>query len=138
MLMALGPVIFDRVSNLQETDASFEAAYAKHDVIGADPVYEAMGGEGATITLSGIIHPEHFGVNGAVAAMEQAQAAQIPLPLMRGDLTPIGWVIITKLTRADRNLNAFGTGREIDFTVSLTRVGSPATSLASTILGLFR
>lgn len=136
-LMALGPVLFDRVNNLSETEFESEAAFAKHDVVGGDPVYEAMGGEGARFTLTGIIHPEHFGVNGALARLESAQAAQTPLPLMRGDFVPVGWVVIEKLNRADKSLGFFGMGREIDFTVNLIRVSRPGLSLARMILSLF-
>ena len=137
MLMALGPVVFDRVSNLTETSLEVGAAFAKHDVVGGDPVYEAMGGEGASFTLTGQIHPEHFGVNGALARLEAAEAAQTPLPLMRGDFVPVGWVVIEKLQRQDKTLGFHGVGREIDFTVSLIRVGRPGLSLARTILKLF-
>lgn len=137
MLMALGPVVFDYVSNITETNQESGAAFARHDVVGGSPIYEAVGADEATFTLSGIIHPEHFGVNGALARLESAEAAQTPLPLMRGDFRPVGWVVISKLQRADRSLNQFGVGREIDFTVSLIRIGSPSMSLAPSILGLF-
>jgi uncharacterized protein len=138
MLMALGPVVFDVVANLSETELAIDAAFAKHDVVGANPVYEAMGGDGASVTLTGVIHPEVFGVNGALARLEAAEAAQMPLPLMRGTFEPLGWVIIQKLNRSDRSLNPYGLGREVNFTVTLLRVGTPALSLAPGILGLFR
>jgi len=138
MLMCLGPVVFDPIiSNLEETDLEIESSFAKHEVVGGDPIYEAMGGDGATIELSGVIHPEVWGVNGALAKLEAAEAAQLPLPLLRGTLEPLGWVVIQKLKRGDRTLSRFGYGREITFSVSLIRVGSPAASLASAIIGLF-
>jgi len=137
MLMALGPVVFDRVANLLEFGSDSEVVFAKHDVIGAGPIYEATGGDGGSIQLSGVIKPEHFGVNGALATLEAAQASQIPLPLMRGDFRPIGWVLIQKLNRRDNELNGFGLGREITFDITLIKVGSPASSFAPSILSLF-
>ena len=56
---------------------------------------------------------------------------------MRGDFVPVGWVVIEKLQRQDKTLGFHGVGREIDFTVSLIRVGRPGLSLARTILKLF-
>lgn len=138
MLMSLGPVVFDAlVTNLAETDIETDSSYAKHDVVGADPIFEAMGGDGGVIELAGVIHPEVFGVNGALAKLEMAEAAQLPLPLMRGTLEPLGWVAIQKLKRSDRSLSQYGYGREIHFTVSLLRVGTPAATLAPAIIGLF-
>lgn len=138
MLMQLGPVTFDAlVSNLTETDLEVGASFARHDVIGGEPIYEAMGGDGDSIELAGTIHPEVYGVNGAIAKLEAAKQAQLPLPLMRGTFEPIGWVVIDKLKRGDRTLSSFGYGREINFSVSLIRVGTPSMSLATSIIGLF-
>lgn len=137
-LMSLGPVVFDHVvTNLTGVEKSSSVTFAQHDVIGAEPILEATGGEGAEYTLTGIIHPEVFGVNGSLAALETAMAEQLPLPLMRGDYTPLGWHVITKLTRSDASLNEIGFGREITFTVTLRSVGSPDSGLAQAILGLF-
>lgn len=142
MLMTLGPVVFDMVSNLTETDSSIDSAFAKHDVIGADPIYEAVGGDGGEVTLVGVIHPEFTGVNGTLAALEAAQAEQMPLPLMRGDYVPLGWFVIRNLKRTDTSLNESGVGREITFNVSLIRTAGPSAGfsvagLAESILGLF-
>lgn len=138
MLMCLGPVVFDLITNLDQVESEAEASFALHEVVHAAPVYEAMGDNETTFTLSGTIHPEHFGVKGDLAALEAARVAQIPLPLIRGDFVPLGWVVIRKLQRSDANLNPFGVGREISFTVSLSKVGSPAMGLASSILRLFQ
>jgi phage protein U len=138
MLMQLGPVTFDAiVSNLTETDLEVASSFARHDVVGGEPIYEAMGGAGDSIELAGVIHPTVFGVNGAIAKLEAAKQAQLPLPLMRGTFEPLGWVVIDKLKRGDRSLSQYGYGREISFSVSLLRVGTPAASLATSIIGLF-
>lgn len=138
MMMALGPVTFDLVTNLTETEQERDVVFAKHDVVNSDPIYEPTGGDEAPFVLSGVIHPEHLGVRGDLAKLEQAQQQQIPLTLMRGTREPLGWVIIKKLKRNDNWLNEFGVGREIKFTVHLLRVGRPGLSMIPRIMSLFR
>ncbi|TIS37493.1 phage tail protein [Mesorhizobium sp.] len=137
-LMSLGPVVFDLVVNLTETEGKTASAFAKHEVIGAAPVYESMGDDESTFTLTGVLHPEHFGGLGTLATLEAARTAGIPLPLMRGDFTPLGWVLIQTISQQNGFLNAQGVGREVQFTIELTRVGSPGADMASSILRLFQ
>ncbi|MBF6992725.1 phage tail protein, partial [Cupriavidus sp. IK-TO18] len=70
-------------------------------------------------------------------ALEAARAAKIPLPLMRGDFIPLGWVLIQGLAEKSAYLDHHGVGREIRFTVNLLRVGSPSAGMAASILRLF-
>jgi phage protein U len=135
--MSLGPVVFNLVSNLTAHEKEQSSAFAKHEVVGSAPVYEAMGDGEGSFSLSGVIHPEHFGGMGTLSTLEAARAAEIPLPLMRGDFTPLGWVLIDKLKEESSYLNGVGIGREIRFTVSLIRVGTPDFGMASSILRLF-
>lgn len=135
--MALGPVVFDLATNLTDTEGEAASAFAKHDVIGGGPVYEAMGDDEASFTLSGVIHPEHFGGLSSIALIEAARAASLPLPLMRGDFTPLGWVLIQSFSHQQGMLNPRGVGREITFTISLIRVGNPGAGMAQSILRLF-
>lgn len=135
--MSLGPVVFDLVSNLTDTEGETVSAFAKHEVVGSPPVYEAMGDDEGTFTLTGVIHPEHFGGLGTLATLEAARQAAVPLPLMRGDFTPLGWVLIESLSEQSGYLNHHGVGREIQFSVSLIRVGKPSANLAPSIMRLF-
>lgn len=135
--MALGPVVFDLVTNLTDTDAEAAPAFAKHEIINGPPIYEAMGEDEASFSLSGVIHPEHFGGLPSLDILERARAAQLPLPLMRGDFTPLGWVLIGSVKQQSGFLSPQGIGREIRFTVSLIRVGNPGIGLAQSILRLF-
>jgi len=137
MLMSLGPVVFDLVVNLTETSSSEQTSVAKHDVVNAPPTYELMGDEESTFTLSGVIHPEHFGGLSGISALKAARAAQTPLPLMRGDFRPLGWVIIDTIETQEEHLNSRGVGRRITFTVDLIAVGTPGSGLAGAILRLF-
>ncbi len=136
-LMALGPVVFDLATNLTDTETEAASAFAKHDVIAGAPVYEAMGDDEASITLTGVIHPEHFGGLGSLDIIEAARAAQLPLPLMRGDFTPLGWVLIESFSHSGAFLNPRGVGREVSFTISLIRVGNPGIGMAQAIMRLF-
>jgi len=135
--MSLGPIAFSFVTNLQEYQTSSEASFAKHDVIKSAPVYEAMGDEETTITFQGVVHPHVTGVDGALAAMEQARVNQIPLPLMRGDYTPLGWVIIQKFERTDTNLEETGRALEITFNVTLAKVSGVGSNGPQAVLRLF-
>lgn len=135
--MCLGPVAFTMVTNLQEYQTSSEASYAKHDVVKAAPIYEAMGDEETTISFQGVVHPHITGVDGSLAAIEQARVNQIPLPLMRGDHTPMGWVIILKFERTDSTLEETGRALEIQFNVTLAKVSSVGSAEPASILRLF-
>lgn len=137
-LMSLGPVVFDLVANLIGTEGETASSFAKHEVVGGAPVYEAMGDDEASFTLSGVIHPEHFGGLGTLATLEAARAQQVPLPLMRGDFVPLGWVLIESLSEEHGYLDHRGVGREVQFTVTLIRVGNPGVGMAASILRLFR
>ena len=136
-LMSLGPVVFDLVFNLTGHDGKTASAFAKHEVLGSSPIYEGTGEDEGTCTLSGVIHPAHFGGLGTLSVLEAARQAAVPLPLMRGDFTPLGWVLIQNLTQKNDYIDEKGVGREIQFTVELLRVGTPDVGMASSILRLF-
>lgn len=137
-LMSLGPVVFDLVTNLTEHEGDAKSGFAKHDVIGTSPIYEAVGDDESTFSLTGILHPEHFGGLGSLPILEAARAAKIPLPLMRGDFVPLGWVLIDSFSQKQGDLNHLGVGREITISVELIRVGSPGIGMAADILRLFQ
>lgn len=136
-LMSLGPIVFDLVSNIQEVETDSEAVFAVHEVVNSAPVYEGMGEGEVRITLDGVIHPEHWGGLGTLAAIDAARAGQIPLPLMRGNFIPIGWVIVEGFNASEAHLNHRGLGREIKFSVDLLKVGSPGFGMIGKILSFF-
>ena len=138
MLACLGPVVFNLVNDLQSIEEETNSSFAQHEVMGAPIVYEDTGEGEGTITLTGILHPYFFGGLKALAALEAARSAKIPLPLMRGDFAPIGWVLIKTISRKDGELDAReGIGHEIEYTLSLLKVGTPAVSGAASILRIF-
>lgn len=136
MLMQLGPVTFDMKVNLQTTGEQSQTPYAEHDVIGAPPVYEFMGEGASTFTINGVVHPEHFGGYSGLAALDAARTGHIPVPLVRGSLEPVGWFLITSLSRQDQELNELGIGRVIEFTVQLTKTDAPGAGLFSSVLNI--
>ncbi len=137
MLMCLGPCVFTLRSGLQSVDEESSASFAKHEPIGAGPVYEAMGQDEHSITISGMLHPTLFGFQGTIATLETIKESQTPVPLMRADFRPVGWYIVQSVSRTDTELNDFGIGKEIEFSVSLLKVGSPGIGSAASILSLF-
>jgi len=138
MLMQLGPVSFDMKVNPQSTGEQTQTPFATHEVVGAAPLYEFMGDGPSTFTITGVIHPEHFGGYSGLAALESARAGHIPVPLMRGTLEPVGWFLVTALSRQDEELNEVGIGRVINFTVSLTRTNAPGSDIFASILNLLQ
>lgn len=134
ILAAIGPAVFNIVTNLQQIDKSGKAVIAEHEVIGAS-VFEVMGTSGTRFKISGVVHPEVTGVNGAVTVLEGLKDTGVPMPFMRGDFTPLGWVIVEEIQRGDANLNAYGLGRDISFSATLIAVGQPtAASLATQVV----
>lgn len=138
MLMALGPVLFDIHLDLQQVEMEWNSAFAKHDVMGGPPVYEDVGEEESTITLSGALYPYVLSTGGGLAALEIARTTKIPLPLLRGDGLPMGFVLIRSISRTDSSLDAGqGIGNEIEYSVKLIKVGSPGLGGAEALLRLF-
>jgi phage protein U len=134
MIAALGPVVFTLVTGLERIQYGQESGFAKHDVVGAAPIYEDVGEGERSIILDGCIYPEAVGTDGGYSRLEAARQSKVPLPLLLGDLTAVGWVLIDEIKRTDENLGFAGVGREIKFTVSLLRVGRPAIGSAISIL----
>lgn len=143
MLACLGGVIFDVITDLQSIDTETSSSIAQHDVIGSGPVYEITGDEEATISLRGVLHPafmaEAAGANALIGvnALELARTAKIPLPLLRGNFVPEGWVIIKSISRSDSDLDASGVGTQVEYQIKLLKVGTPTASAAASILRLF-
>lgn len=137
-LMSLGPIVFDLITNIDAIEVEGVSAFAKHEIVNGGPVYEGMGEDETAITIEGVIHPEHFGGVGSLAAIEAARLAQIPLPLMRGNFVPMGWVIIERFSQSEAYLNEHGVGREVRFSVALLSASTPGAGFASQLLNLFR
>jgi phage protein U len=136
--MSLGPVVFSLKLDLQSISQKEKSSFAKHDILGSSPVYEDTGEEEGTITLKGTLMPYFLGGLSGIAALQAARLQKVPLPLMRGDGLPMGWVLIDAIDRDDTELDANeGIGNSIDYTVSLIKVGTPGIDSAESILRIF-
>lgn len=135
-LMILGPVVFDLRNNITGRNKNARMSFAKHDVIGGAPVYEAMGADETTATLECILHPFHFGGLGRLEALQLAMQAQTPLSLMRGDGVPLGWHIINEIDEKHGDIFLGGVGQEVSFNMKLTRVDTPISSMVTSIVSL--
>lgn len=137
-LAVLGPVVFDVTNDLQKYDEESASAFARHDIYGGAPVYEDVGEEEGTFTLSGTMLPYLFGGLSGLTKLEAARVAKVPLPLMRGDFTPLGWVLISKISKSNIELDpSEGIGQEISYSLTLLKVSRPGISSAADILRIF-
>lgn len=136
-MMILGPTIFNMVTNMQEAEASSEARFAEHKILGGPIVHEAVGEGKSEFTISGVIYPERIGVDGGISKLKLAKSALIPIPLMRGDFTPMGWVIIRAISSKEIRINSRGVGKKITFSAKLEFTGKPSgAALTQSILEL--
>lgn len=133
----LGPVVFDLKVNPQTLSLTTETPFAKHDVVGSAPIREFMGEGDGTFDISGVVFPHHFGGREGLALLETARQGHTPLPFVRGNLVPFGWVLIEKLTIEDKEIGQFGIGMEIGFSASLVKSEGPSIAMAGAILSLF-
>lgn len=143
-LMRLGPVEFDSIDlNPQSVGRKTSTPYAVHDVLGVRPIREFTGEGDGTFSIKGVVFPHHFNegrVNTGrlgLAALEAARQAHTPVPFMRGNLVPFGWVLIEALDYNDEDLAEFAIGTEINFTADLVLTDRPAISMATAIMSLF-
>lgn len=138
MLMMLGPALFEIAPmNLTKVKEGQKFPFASHDVLGGQPLLENMGIDSAVVELKGCLKPEHFGGLGELEALRAAQRTGIPLPLVRGDFTPLGFFVIEDMDIEHETLNEFGIGREIEVEIKLKSVATPDIGMASAIFRLF-
>lgn len=137
MLMRLGSVEFDLKVNPQSLSFDAEHPFATHEVMGTSPIHENMGDGNETYEIKGVVHPHHFGGLDGLVKLKQARARGVPVPFMRGNLTPKGWVLLTKLNFTEEELGPGGVGMVINFNATLVSTGRPSANMAQFILGLF-
>jgi len=139
MLACIGPIAFDLKNDLQGVSFETASSFAKHDVMGAPPVYEDTGDEESSITLKGTLLPFFFtGALRGITLLEAARRQKVPLTMIRGDFTPMGWVLIDTISSSHADLDASdGVGHTVEYSIKLLRVGTPAGGAAS-ILRLFQ
>lgn len=138
MLYQIGPAqIQNGVVHELSLGLKGETRFAEHNVLGGSPVFEFVGQGATTYTISGTLHPEFCGGLEVVEALEAARNQALPMPVVRGDLVPLGWFVITELSHDSSNIGLLGAGREVEFSVTMKRTDAPGTSLAAALFRLF-
>lgn len=138
MLMMLGPALFEiQPMNLTKVKEGQKFPFASHEVLGAQPLLENMGIDSSTVELKGNLKPEHFGGLNELESLRSAQRAGVPLPLVRGDFTPLGFFVIEEMEVEHEILNELGIGREVEIEIKLKSVSTPDVGMASAIFRLF-
>ena len=137
MLMSLGPVQFEVYPfNATGYTHEHEAAFAEKPVVGAMPPLEWVGQGAESWTISARLFPAKFGGLGDLQLLYQVRASGLPHYLMRGDGTPLGWVVVESVSEKSSYLDAKGVGQIIDVDISVKRSGKPsAGSFFSIMLG---
>ena len=111
---------------------------AKHEIINGSPLYEDMGEDDIRTTLTGNLRPINFeNTKQAEDIIEAARVAAIPLPLIRGDLKPLGIVVIESYRTVHSELYFDGVGREVALTIELVHV-DPSSVIAAGVDAVMR
>lgn len=139
MLMQLGSVTFEVWPfNLHEYSRDTGYDFAAKDVMGGMRPREAMGEGDETMSISGRLFPEKLGGLGTLATLHAMRSSGTAQILVRGDGTNLGWFLIEKVSERSSFIDAQGVGRQIEFTISLTRARKPTVaSYLTTLLRLF-
>lgn len=138
MLYQLGGTQFVVTApNVHEVAHDGEASFAEKSVMGRRPPLEFVGEGPESHTLQGKLFPERLGGLSSLSGLHSQRKAGKPLPLMRGDGTPLGWYVIERISERSSKLGPRGVGREIDVDITLKRSDPPsASSIFSIISGL--
>lgn len=133
MIMQLGPVVFEVAPvGIDETDHRYASSFAVHPVLGSMPPLEKTGVGPEGWRIRGTLMPEFCRRNGIddglsdLAALQMMCQAGTPLFLMRGDGTPMGWVVIKDVAERSRALNKSGVGRQIHLDIDVVRTNAPS------------
>ena len=139
MLAQLGAVQFEVAPfNFHETDHDAGASFVGHEVIGRMPPLEFVGEAPESWSVRGRLFPEKFGGLGSIDAVHAMRRSGQAQYFMRGDGTPMGWVVIERVTEKSSYIGAQGVGRVIEFEVSLKKSSSPdAGGMFNALIGIF-
>jgi phage protein U len=145
MLAQIGGVQFEVAPfNIHESEHEAGASFASHDVVGRMPSLEFMGEAPESWTVRGRMFPKRFADLGVGSGLDQMSVMQAMRRggsaqfYMRGDGTPLGWVVIESITERSSLLSSDGVGRVIEFEVKLKRSDGPGADGAfGQLVGLF-
>lgn len=137
----LGPVSF-RVSpvSIDAWRRSGTYPHAEHDIIGASPLYEAMGDGETEFSIEGTFFPDvpqMAGGMSVMSALEGVRARGEPVYLALSNGTLLGWVVVQNVRQTHAMVGPGGVGREVGFEATLRRCDAPTTSSIFDVLGGF-
>lgn len=138
MLMMLGPVVMDVWPfNPTETDHEGGGDYVEKPVMGRRPPLEFVGEASETFSITAKLFPEKLGGLGNLSALSAMRKSGVPQYFMRGDGTPMGWVVVERVSERSSYLDAKGVGRVVEVDVSLKRADAPVGSdFFSSVFGI--
>ncbi len=110
---------------MHEFSRKADADFAKKDILGRAPVYEAIGPGEDVRTIRGRLFPFKLGGRGALALADAIRLSQAPQMVVRGDGTVLGWFIITSINEREENLAANGVGQLIGVDIEIKRADAP-------------
>ncbi|WP_338606848.1 phage tail protein [Pelagibacterium nitratireducens] len=143
MLYQIGPITLDTMPfNADTMRRASGAAVAEKGVMGARPPLEFMGKGEDRITLSGRLLPTRIGGLTELETVRGLMEAGTRVPVMRGDGKMFGWHAIVRIEEDHANLDRFGVGFTLAYTIELLRDGAEpslggATGIFDMMLGLF-
>lgn len=139
MLAQLGSTTFEIVPfNAIGTGHDAGADFAEKAVMGRRPPLEFVGEAPESFTIQAKLFPAKFGGMSSLDGLHKQRQAGKALPLMRGDGTPLGWVVIEKVAERASFLDAKGVGQVIEVDITVKRSDPPgAGGIFSILSGLF-
>lgn len=139
MLYALGPIDFEVAPfNTHEVERSHAADFANKDLLGRRRGHEFVGDGDETLSFSCKLFPHKLGGLNQLQILDALRASGSPQMLMRGDGSPLGWFVITRVRERSTYLDRKGVGRMIDVDIELMRDDPPsAADYVSSLFNLF-
>lgn len=123
--------------NVSDVSRSGDTDFVFKPILAAEPPPEWVGEGSNTVDLSGQLLPRKLGGLAELELLHQMRASGLPQFLMRGDGTPMGWMVILSASERSSYLDAQGVGQVISVSIKLRRAGRPsAGSFFSIISGL--
>ena len=133
MMMTLGFFVFDvKTAPYQQLQRQTAWRLAKIDRVGARPLYQFIGSDEDTITLSGTLMPEITGGRVTLDGLRQMANTGKAWPLIEGTGQFYGNWTITSISEDASVHMRDGMPRRIDFSLQITRVDETDPSLLAT------
>jgi phage protein U len=124
--------------NVNKVQGDASTDYVPKPVLGAEPPMEYVGEGANTWRLSGDLFPKVIGGLNELQLLHSMRSSGRPQFLLRGDGTPLGWVVIEKVSTREEHLGGDGVGQKISVDIEVRRAGRPSRlALFTILLGLF-